>query len=821
MKRLENSGTPVAHLTERIRTANDVPTDQRGAFVLYFMQHAMRDHENPALDVALIMGKVLQVPTLVYQELGVGSPYASDRHVTFILEGARDLEASFRDRGIPYVFFMPDTPGQKSPLLGLAGRAALVVAEEMPIPPFKDGLTVLASTARVAVWAVDCACIVPMMSSLGSFDRAYRFRDAVKDQMNNRLSIPWPAHPFTPRPFEQDLGFHPLSLADSDISDLCSKRYIDHSIGPVSHTPGGSTEGYARWNRFKEQGLEGYARLRNDAAVAFPQGVSRMSPYLHFGQVSPFRMAREAAAVKGKGPRKFLDELIVWRELAHHFCFHEPNPDRLDALPDWARKTLQDHRGDPRNNQYSWEQLARGKTGDTVWDAAQTSLLRHGELHNNLRMTWGKAILHWTPDPESALETLIDLNHRYAMDGNDPSSYGGLLWCLGLFDRPFYPDLSVQGRLRPRSTRSHAQRLDMAAYRHRISRPAQDRVLSIAVVGAGVSGLTAARILSDHGHDVTVYEKERGPGGRLGVPGAEPHPMDMGAQYMTARDHRIIPYVRSWTDQSILSRWKGRIVSVESGRIRTKRNHPDRWVGIPQMGGIATHLASDLRVICRVAAIALDREDHQWRLSLSGARTPDLFDAVIIAAPPSAVLDLLQGNHPVAAAVTPVTMNPCWSAAAVFGTPIDAPFDGAFINDSPVRWAARDSSKRIGSSPETWVLHADADWSKANAHTPPEDVAHKMLKAFFRSVGLDPKSPSRATGYLWQDAAPVNPLAAGCVWDPGDRIGACGDWCHGSRVEGAMLSGMAIAGRVMALHPRKGGSLGRTMRPHRKPATKG
>ena len=233
---------------------------------------------------------------------------------------------------------------------------------------------------------------------------------------------------------------------------------------PRFSSPGGSTAGYHRWEQFKRHGLQNYARTRNDAAVAFPAGVSRMSAYLHHGQVSPFRIAREAASAKAEGADKFLDEMLIWRELAHNFCFYHRLPGAIDALPAWAAKTLADHRRDLRQSVYTWEQMARATTGDPLWDAAQKSLLIHGELHNNLRMTWGKAILQWTRSPEEALQMMIDLNHRYALDGSDPNSYGGILWCLGLFDRPFQSEKPVIGTLRPRSTRSHAARLDLRKY---------------------------------------------------------------------------------------------------------------------------------------------------------------------------------------------------------------------------------------------------------------------------------------------------------------------------------------------------------------------
>ena len=163
-----------------------------------------------------------------------------------------------------------------------------------------------------------------------------------------------------------------------------------------------------------------------------------MSAYLHYGNVSPFRIAKEAAR-RGPGGQKYLDELLIWRELAYHWCAFTKNPHSLDALPKWAQRTLEEERTTLRLKNYSWETLSRGQTDDPLWNACQQSLLRQGELHNNLRMTWGKQLIEWTSGPEECLRYLIDLNHRYALDGRDPSSYGGLLWCLGLFDSPKNP----------------------------------------------------------------------------------------------------------------------------------------------------------------------------------------------------------------------------------------------------------------------------------------------------------------------------------------------------------------------------------------------
>ncbi|MFY7948816.1 MAG: deoxyribodipyrimidine photo-lyase, partial [Gemmatimonas sp.] len=470
------------HLAERVTTHSAAGMAAgAGEFVLYWMRTAVRAHENPALDTALALSRTLQRPVFVYHALSERYPYAADRHHTFILEGARDVEAECAARGIGYAFHL-ERPGHRQPALRqLAERACLVITETMPVPPL-DWLTdSLADQAPCPVWSVDTACVVPMPLVDKAHTRAFAFRDDTANIRRERLRRPWPevtpAHPpFVPAA----LPYEPVVLATADIPALVAQCEIDHGVGPVPHTRGGSRAGYARWEEFTRSGrLDRYAAKRNDATI---DGVSRMSAYFHYGMVSALRVARECAALAGDGPAKYLDELLVWRELAYAFCFWHASPTTLEGIPAWARETLATHERDHRDV-LSWERLARGKTGDALWDATQQSLVRHGELHNNVRMTWGKALPLWSENAEQALERLVDLNHRYALDGRDPASYGGLLWCLGQFDRPFTPPVRVLGTVRPRPTSEHRKRLDLQAYRRRVERPAMPSAPSMKLKG--------------------------------------------------------------------------------------------------------------------------------------------------------------------------------------------------------------------------------------------------------------------------------------------------------------------------------------------------
>ena len=379
------------HLQERIRALNSRTVNPSGEFILYWMHHAVRSDENPALDVACLASAEYNLPLLVYQGLSGNHSFNSDRHHTFIMQGAKDVQKQFEAKNIRYVFYLGRNPGEKSPLYPLSRRAALVITEDFPAPPFPAWTHQLGSSIDNALWAVDTQCIVPMQSVRRQYDRAYKFRKDYEDEIKSRIVSPWSPQDCQVIYYDADLDFPTIDFSTEHIHNLCASCSIDHSVGPVHHTVGGSDAGYSRWNHFKTHGLRNYHKQRNDPTILFPRGVSRLSSYLHYGHVSPFRIAHETALHRSPGAEKFLDELIIWRELAHNLCFHKKDVESIHVLPSWARSSLLNRTSDQRPALYSKEQLERGETEDPLWNAAQHSLNIHGELHNNVRMTWGKA----------------------------------------------------------------------------------------------------------------------------------------------------------------------------------------------------------------------------------------------------------------------------------------------------------------------------------------------------------------------------------------------------------------------------------------------
>jgi photolyase PhrII len=786
---------------------------------------AVRAYENPALDAAILLAHELGRPLLVYHALSEQYAFASDRHHMFILQGAQDVQRQLQRRQIPYVFHLERPGCREDWLVQLAESASVVVTEDMPTDPAAAFLRGLASRTQTAIVAVDTACICPMQLAGRAWERAFQFRDAVSKHHRARLPRIWPELNESPAAWEPPAaGFAPLQLDHANLSDLVGECRIDHSVGPVIDTPGGTAAGVARWNSFREQGLRQYAAKRNNPLV---NGVSRMSAYLHYGMISPFQIARECAGLRHDGAEKFLDELLIWRELAWCFCRYRGDHATWEAIPAWARKTLMDHARDRRATIYSWERLAAGETDDILWNAAQKSLRIHGELHNNVRMTWGKALLQWRQDPRDALGLIIDLNNRYALDGRDPSSYGGILWCLGQFDRPFAPEQPVLGTVRPRPLEEHARRLDASAYSRRTTVSRARPVPRTAVIGAGISGAAAARTLADHGLPVTVFEKSRGVGGRMAGRRLEEHRFDHGAVCFEARNRNFRELTRSWLEEGVAAVWPGRWMQVTPEGHWFEQPRKRRLTAVPGMPAAARHLLRSVEVRTEMQISRLERAHSGWMLYGDSGAVSGPFDYVILALPAPQAAALLQEHCPTAAAqigslpwsVIRTVMAGFrdalpgldWVAAEVAG-----PILGRIIRNqtkpqaSGLMGAGGSGTAGLAANgmrlSECVVLHSAPAWGELHAELEAEATRKVMLEEFARLTGIELPEPDVASVHRWRYAEPQGlVLSAELAGDlQEDGLGICGDWvtseqerCGCCGVETAWLSGINAAGRVL------------------------
>jgi hypothetical protein len=340
----------------------------------------------------------------------------------------------------------------------------------------------------------------------------------------------------------------------------------------------------------------------------------------------------------------------------------------------------------------------------------------------------------------------------------------------------------------------------MAAYTTKVKGPVAGEPLSVAVIGGGLSGLFAARSIKDHGHHVKVFEKTDRPGGRIATQTDGVHFFDTGAQYFTVRDPRLKRYVQSWQMDGIVQPWKGKVQVIKKGRLSDEKQVTERWVGVPTMEALAAHLAAAVEIELNVTVESVTKHNGQWKLIDLHNRVYEPYDVVIVAVPPPRATGLLRSSPALRRQVAEVKMQPCLAVMAAFEKPLDLSFDAAFIHQSSVRWAARNNSKPRRPAPECWVFHGNAEWSqKVSDRKDDQTTGRSLIASFFESIGKPFIDPICQKTRFWRSAAAVNPLNLGCLWDAEFNIGVCGDWCQMSRVEGAALSGMAMAGKILGM----------------------
>lgn len=476
----------------RLRLAYDRPFHPAGDYVLYWMLAARRTRYNFALERAAELARALGKPLVVFEGLRVGYRWASDRFHHFVLAGMADNGRRLANRPVLYYPWIEQAEGNgKGLLVELARRAAVVVTDDSPAFFFPRAVEAAARQLTVRLEAVDGYGLLPLREPGRAFFRAVDLRRHLQkrlaphlepaafpreDALGTDLPAPppgllaevqarWPA-------IDPELAALPAALA---------RLPIDHLVAPVE-TPGGALAAEAALDRFLERGLPRYL---DDRLELDDRATSGLSPYLHFGHLSAhevfqavvrrehWHVAKMPGLTNGSkegwwglspAAEAFLDQLVTWREVGANTAHHERDFDRYDSLPAWCRRTLGDHESDPRPVAYSPAELEAAATHDPVWNAAQRELVATGAIHNYLRMLWGKKVLEWSPSPRAALEVLIHLNNKYALDGRDPNSYSGIFWCFGRYDRPWVPERPIFGTVRYMSSDSTRKKLDLTRY---------------------------------------------------------------------------------------------------------------------------------------------------------------------------------------------------------------------------------------------------------------------------------------------------------------------------------------------------------------------
>ncbi|MBX3294476.1 MAG: deoxyribodipyrimidine photo-lyase [Acidobacteria bacterium] len=450
-------------INERVVQLNEKETNRNGRYVLYWMQMFKRTSHNHALIWAIRKANELKLPLVVYEGLKYYYPWASDRLHTFILEGVEEKRREFERLGIRYIFYLQkDESSPKNTVAKLARDAALIVTDDFPCFIIPGHNRRIAKRAEIAVHAVDSNGIIPMSKFEKEEYAAYTIRPKIKKLLPSYLK------PFAEETVEKDstnididASFETVVTADG-IAELVSQSDIDHSVKPSPVYHGGTANGRERLMKFVEEILPDYDNARNKPDR---DGSSRLSAYLHFGFLSPLEIALavQDADAPQESKDAYLEELIVRRELSYNMTRHNPKYESLAALPDWVHKTMRAHADDEREVTYTLEELEASQTHDELWNACQREMVLTGEMHNYVRMLWGKNVIAWSRSYEEAFETLVHLNNKYCLDGRNPNSYAGILWCFGKHDRPWM-ERPVFGQIRYMTSGSTGRKFDSKKY---------------------------------------------------------------------------------------------------------------------------------------------------------------------------------------------------------------------------------------------------------------------------------------------------------------------------------------------------------------------
>jgi predicted NAD/FAD-dependent oxidoreductase len=318
----------------------------------------------------------------------------------------------------------------------------------------------------------------------------------------------------------------------------------------------------------------------------------------------------------------------------------------------------------------------------------------------------------------------------------------------------------------------------------------------IAVIGAGVAGLSCAAALRLAGAEVSVFDKSRGPAGRMSTKRGENWHCDHGAQYFTARHPDFRAEVARWIEAGVAALWAPRLQVLGDASLHAPDAALERYVGLPRMTAPARLMAESLALKPQTTLRQIERREQRWHLrSAEHGWLDQQFDALVLAVPAPQAVPLLQQPAPeLATLAAGANMRGCWALMLRFAGPVDLPFDAAFVNDGPLRWIARDSSKPGRGGPETWLLHAGAQWSEAHLEQDADSVAAELLRAFGELGG---PTPQAWAVHRWRYADTEPAFDQGCAWQGDHALGLCGDWLNGGKVEGAWRSGRLLARQVV------------------------
>lgn len=450
-------------LNTRIKRLDSLEGEALGKSVIYVMSRDQRVNDNHALVFAQDYAIKHKLPLSVIFCLRKSRSRAKE-HFEWMIQGLKGVESSLESNNIPFILLIGD---QEERLLGAFShlRPKAVFFDFNPLKgPVSLVKSILPKTES-EIYIVDTHNVVPVWEASSKQEFSAR---TIRPKINSKLEI------YLKEP--KQIITHPVSWAgkvmkiddlDNKIDEVLKLQKPNNQTQLQKDFPPGEANAKKALDFFLKKKLSKYADSRNDPSA---EGLSDLSPYFHFGQLSTLRVALEAKILSenddslSESVTVLLEEMIVRKELSDNFCYYNQNYDSLLGAPEWARLTLKKHSSDPREFVYSLDELENSQTHDPAWNACQKQMVVTGKMHGYMRMYWAKKVLEWSSSPEQAIEHLIYLNDFYSLDGGDPNGYVGILWSVaGVHDRP-WGERSVYGTVRSMVYNGLKRKFDIKKY---------------------------------------------------------------------------------------------------------------------------------------------------------------------------------------------------------------------------------------------------------------------------------------------------------------------------------------------------------------------
>lgn len=420
--------------------------------VVYWMQREQRVYDNWALIYAQEKAIQLGQPLYVIFNLVPVFLEATIRQYDFMLEGLKEVEEKLAALNIPFVLLIGEAK-ENIPKFLSQKSAGLLVTDFNPLRIVRIWKRDVAERIQIGLHEIDAHNIVPFhqVSDKQEF-AAYTIRPKINKLLPEYLDE-----------FPQLKKMPNIIIEKTNWEKAYQSLKVNFDVPAVEWLQPGEDNANKVLQKFISEKFDSYNTNRNLPEI---DGQSNLSPYFHFGHISPQQVALSVQPLieYSESQKAFLEEMIIRRELSDNFCYFNKNYDSFDGFPDWAKTSLTEHKKDKRDFVYSSEEFEFAKTHDELWNAAQMEMVRKGKMHGYMRMYWAKKILEWSKSPEEAMQTAIYLNDKYELDGRDPNGYTGIAWSIGgVHDRPWF-ERTVYGKIRYMNYNGCAKKFDVKKY---------------------------------------------------------------------------------------------------------------------------------------------------------------------------------------------------------------------------------------------------------------------------------------------------------------------------------------------------------------------